>query len=54
MIKNYGGSAVPNGVMFSDKDYYSIAVRNSDGEINSALETEKYYLPKKLYDIPII
>jgi len=54
IIQTYGGSAVPNGVMFSDKDHYSIAVKNSDGEINSVLETEKYYLNKKLYDIPII
>ena len=52
--KSYGGSAVPNGVMFSDRDNYSIAVRDEDGIVKSIIEKESSYIPKILFKIPII
>lgn len=52
--KTYGGSAVPNGVMLSDGDKYAIAVRDLDGKINTIFEEEKSYIPKQLFEIPII
>jgi len=55
MSKNtYGGSAVPNGVMFSDMDNYAIAVRGEDGTIKTIVEKETSYIPRILFKIPII
>ena len=50
-----GGQAVIEGIMMKNKEKYSVAVRQSDGQINVALEEYDSFAPfKSLNNIPFI
>jgi len=52
--KIYGGSAVIDGVMFSDGNKYSMAIRNMDGTIIEYQGQERKYLNYKWSKLPFI
>ncbi len=50
-----GGQAVIEGIMMKNKDRYSVAVRQPDGQINVALEEYDSFAPvKSLNNIPFV
>ena len=50
-----GGQAVIEGIMMKNKERYSVAVRQADGQINVLLEEYDSFAPfKSLNNIPFV